>query len=220
MKLSDNTIAILKNFATINPSILVRPGSTLSTISQHKSIFAKAIVTETFPREFAIYELTKFLGVLSLFNDPEIEFEEKSMLIKSGNQQLSYTYAEPTMIVAPPEKEIGFPEPEIDFNITQEELQKVVRATGVLQVPDISVQGDEEVIRVYALNPKNSTGDTFSIDVGKTDKHFDMFFKADNITKLIPANYNVKISSQGLALYTSDKISYYVATESNSKYQG
>jgi len=220
MKLSDNTIAILKNFATINPSILVRPGSTLSTISQQKSIFAKATVEETFPREFAIYELTKFLGVLSLFNEPEIEFKEKSMLIKSGKQQISYTYAESSMIVSAPEKDITFPEPEIDFNITQEELQKVVRATGVLQVPDVSIQGNKEKVRVYAMNSKNPTTDTFSIDVGETDKHFDMIFKAENIIKLVPANYNVKISSKGLALYTSDKISYYVATESNSSYQG
>lgn len=220
MKLSDNTLAILKSFATINPSILVRPGSTLSTISQQKSIFAKAIVEENFPQQFAIYELSKFIGVLSLFQDPEIELGEKSMLIKSGKQQIRYTYAEPSMIVGSPEKDINFPEPEIEFNIAQDELQKVIRAANVLQLPDISVQGNKEKIRVYAANSKNPTADTFCIDVGETDKHFSMDFKVENIVKLMPANYNVKISSKGLALYTSDKISYYVATESSSNYQG
>ena len=220
MKLSDNTLAILKNFASINPSILVRPGSTLSTISQQKSIFAKAIVEENFPQQFAIYELSKFLGVLSLFNEPEIEFTEKYAVISSGKQSISYTYAEPSMIVASPEKDITFPEPEIDFNIAQEELQKVVRAGSVLQLPDVSVVGDGSKIRIVATNVKNPSTDTFQIEVGETDKRFTMDFKAENVMKLVPANYNIKISSKGLALYTSDKISYYVATESTSSYVG
>lgn len=220
MKLSDNTLTVLKNFSSINPSILVRPGSTLSTISQQKSIYAKANVEENFPVEFAIYELSKFIGVLSLFEQPEIVFGDKSMLIMSGKQKIRYTYAEPSMIVGAPEKDITFPEPEIDFNIAQDELQKVLRAANVLQLPDVSVQGDRGLIRVCATNNKNPTADTFSVDVGETDKHFAMDFKVENISKLMPSGYNVKISSKGLALYTSDKINYYVATESTSSYEG
>lgn len=218
MKLSENTINILKNYAVINPSLLVKPGNVLSTVSPVKSIFAKATVEENFPSQFAIYELSKFLGVVSLFNEPELDFGEKQMTIISGSQSLNYTYADPSMIVTPPEKDINFPEPDIEFNITQEELQKVVRATGVLQLPDIAVIGDGSTLKMSSTNSKNPTTDVFNIKVGETTKTFNMIFKAENIIKLLSANYNVKISSKGLALFTADTIRYYVATEANSSF--
>jgi hypothetical protein len=218
MKLSENTINILKNYAVINPSLLVKPGNVLSTVSPVKSIFAKATVEENFPSQFAIYELSKFLGVISLFNEPELDFGEKQMTIISGSQSLNYTYADPSMIVTPPEKDINFPEPDIEFNITQEELQKVVRATGVLQLPDIAVIGDGSTLKMSSTNSKNPTTDVFNIKVGETAKTFNMIFKAENIIKLLSANYNVKISSKGLALFTADTIRYYVATEANSSF--
>jgi hypothetical protein len=218
MKLSENTINILKNYAVINPSLLEKPGNVLSTVSPVKSIFAKATVEENFPSQFAIYELSKFLGVISLFNEPELDFGEKQMTIISGSQSLNYTYADPSMIVTPPEKDINFPEPDIEFNITQEELQKVVRATGVLQLPDIAVIGDGSTLKMSSTNSKNPTTDVFNIKVGETAKTFNMIFKAENIIKLLSANYNVKISSRGLALFTADTIRYYVATEANSSF--
>jgi hypothetical protein len=220
MKISESTLVILKNFAAINKSILVKPGNVVSTISEMKTIFAKATVQETFPEQFAIYELSKFLGVLSLFNDPEIEFNEKNMKISSGKQSLLYTYADASMIVTPPEKEITFPSPEIEFNVTQEELQRVVRSAGVLQLPEITVVGDGSVIRLCSGNSKNPSADTFMIDVGTTDKSFNMVFKAENAMKLISTDYNVKISSRGLSLFTSNTVSYYVPTESNSSFNG
>ncbi len=218
MKLSENTINILKNQAVINPALLVKPGNVLSTVSPVKSIFAKATVEENFPSQFAIYELSKFLGVISLFNEPELDFGEKQMTIISGSQSLNYTYADPSMIVTPPEKDINFPEPDIEFNITQEELQKVVRATGVLQLPDIAVIGNGSTLKMSSTNSKNPTTDVFNIKVGETAKTFNMIFKAENIIKLLSANYNVKISSRGLALFTADTIRYYVATEANSSF--
>lgn len=198
--------------------MLVKPGNVLSTVSPVKSIFAKATVEENFPLQFAIYELSKFLGVVSLFNEPELDFGEKQMTIISGSQSLNYTYADPSMIVTPPEKDINFPEPDIEFNITQEELQKVVRATGVLQLPDIAVIGDGSTLKMSSTNSKNPTTDVFNIKVGETAKTFNMIFKAENIIKLLSANYNVKISSKGLALFTADTIRYYVATEANSSF--
>lgn len=218
MKLSENTLNILKNFSAINPSILVKEGNVLSTISQQKSIYAKVTVEESFPRQFAIYELSKFLGVLSLFRDPEIELGENQMTIKSGKQSLNYTYADPSMIVSPPEKEITMPEPDIEFNVTQEELQKIVRAAGVLQLPEIAAIGNGSSMTFSAINSKNPSADTFNVDLGSTGKTFKMIFKTENIIKLLSTNYNVKISSKGIALFTSDTISYYVPTESNSSF--
>lgn len=219
MKLSENTINILKNFATINPSLLVYPGNSITTMSPVKSIYAKANVEESFPTKFAIYELSKFLGVTSLFKEPELDFGERQVKIVSGRQSVNYTYADSSMIVAPdPNKDINFPAADVEFSISQEELQKVVRATGVLQLPDIAVAGDGSTILVTATNSKNPTADVFSIEVGTTDKTFNMVFKVDNIVKLISGNYEVKISSKGLSKWTTDKVTYFVATEANSNF--
>ena len=221
MKLSENTINVFKNFATINPSILVHPGNFITTMSPTKSIYAKATVEENFPTRFAIYELAKFLGVTSLFKEPELDFSETQVKIVSGRQSVNYTYADPSMIVAPdPNKDINFPAADIEFSISQEELQKVVRASGVLQLPEIAVNGNGQTITVTATNSKNPTTDVFSIEVGTTEKTFNMVFKVDNIIKLISNNYDVKISSRGLSKWSTNNIMYYIATEASSTFNG
>lgn len=221
MKLSDNTINVLKNFATINPSVLVHPGNNITTMSPSKSIYAKAMVDEVFPTRFAIYELSKFLGITSLFKEPELDFGEHQVKIVSGRQSVNYTYADPSMIVAPdPNKDINFPAADVEFSISQEELQKVVRATGVLQLPEIAVTGDNHHITVTATNSKNPTTDVFSVEVGETDKSFNMIFKVENIIKLISGNYDVKISSRGLSKWSTGNVMYYVATEASSSFGG
>jgi hypothetical protein len=219
MKLSENTINILKNFASINPSLLVNPGDNLTTMSVNKSIYASASVEETFPSRFAIYEMSKFLGVISLFKDPEFVFGDKQVKIESGRQTVNYTYTDPSMIVAPdPNKGINFPAADIEFSISQEELQKVVRATAVLQLPDIAVIGNGETITVTATNSKNPTTDIFGIEVGETDKTFSMYFDVSDIIKLISGNYEVKISSKGLSQWKTSNVLYYVATKANSSF--
>jgi len=219
MKLSENTINLMKNFASINPSLLVNPGEVLTTMAPNKAIFAKANVEESFPKRFAIYEMAKFLGVISLFKEPELEFGDNQVKIVSGRQSVNYTYADPSMIVAPPvDKDINFPAAEIEFNITQEELQKLIRAAAVLQLPELSVNGDEHNITVSATNSKNPTADTYSLDVGTTDKMFNMIFKVENIVKLLSTDYQVRISAKGLSQFNASSVTYYVATEANSQY--
>ena len=220
MKLSENTINILKNFSVINNNLLVNPGNTLTTVApQSRSVYAKANVDESFPKQFAIYELNKFLGVVSLFKEPELEFSDHSVKIVSGRQSVSYTYADPSMVIAPdPNKDINFPAADIEFSISQEELQRVVRAAGVLQLPEIAVTGDGTSITVTATNSKNPTADIFSIEVGDTTHTFNMYIKAENIIKLISANYDVKITSRGLAQFRSTNVVYYIATEANSTF--
>ena len=221
MKLSDNTINIMKNFATINPSLLVNPGDILTTMAPNKGIFAKATVEENFPARFAIYELVKFLGIVSLFKDPELDVNEKQVRLVAGRQSVNYTCANPSMIVAPdPNKDINFPAADIEFSISQEELQRVVRATGVLQLPEIAVIGDGETISVTATNSKNPTADVFSVEVGTTDKIFSMVFSVDNIVKLISNSYDVKITSRGISKWTESNITYYVVTEAASSFGG
>ena len=221
MKLSENAINILKNFSTINPSVSIHPGSVISTVSPAKSIYAKANVEDSFPTGFAIYDLSKFLGVISLFKEPELDFGDKQLKIISERQSVNYTYTDPSMVIAPdPNKEILFPEADIEFSISQEELQRVVRASGVLQLPEIAVTGNGQTIAVTATNSRNPTTDVFSVEVGTTEKTFSMIFKVDNIIKLISGNYDVKISSRGLSKWSTGNIMYYVATEASSSFGG
>lgn len=219
MKLSENTINILKNFASINTDILVNPGNTLKTMAGHKGLFAKTDVEETFPVQFAFNKLNEFLGVISLFKEPELEFGEHQVTIKSGRQSVNYTYTDPSMVVAPRyDKDVVLPTTDIEFSISQEELQRLIKASGVLQLPEVAVIGDGEKIRIAATSVKNPTTNLFSIEVGTTEHQFKVIFKVDNIIKLLSADYNVKISKRGLSQFTASNIVYFVATEADSTF--
>ena len=213
MKLSDKTIQILKNFATINQSILVRPGNVLKTITPLKTILAQATVTENFEQEFAIYELPRFLGTISLFSDPEFTFQEKYVTISSGKQRVNYTYADASMIMTPPSKEISFPDTEVEFTITADQLSTISKAGAVLQMPEIAVVGEDGLISIRAIDSKNSRADVFSLDVGECDKDFKVIFRPENL-KLITSDYKVSITTAGICRFESDNLTYWVTTES------
>jgi len=213
MKLSDKTIQILKNFATINQSILVRPGKVLKTITPLKTILAQATVAETFEQEFAIYELPRFLGTISLFSDPEFTFQEKFVTISSGKQRVNYTYADASMIMTPPSKDISFPDTEVEFTITADQLSTISKAGAVLQMPEIAVVGEDGLISIRAIDSKNSSADVFSLDVGECDKDFKVIFRPENL-KLIPSDYKVSLTMAGICRFESDNLTYWVTTES------
>jgi len=213
MKLSDKTIQILKNFATINQSILVRPGNVLKTITPLKTILAQATVAETFEQEFAIYELPRFLGTISLFSDPEFTFQEKFVTISSGKQRVNYTYADASMIMTPPSKDISFPDTEVEFTITADQLSTISKAGAVLQMPEIAVVGEDGLISIRAIDSKNSSADVFSLDVGECDKDFKVIFRPENL-KLIPSDYKVSLTTAGICRFESDNLTYWIATES------
>jgi hypothetical protein len=213
MKLSEQTINILKNFSTINPSLLVKPGNDLITVSPTRSIFAKCTVEEKFPKQFAIYELSKFLGMVSLFKEPDLEFMKHQLRITSDRQSVNFTYADPNTIVAPTADTVKFPSADVEFELLGEELQKLIRAASILQLPHIVVSGDGSKVKIAASDAKNPTTDTFSVEVGATDKEFNITFKVENIIKLLSTTYNVKITLKGLAQFTSDVVTYFVASE-------
>ena len=212
MKLSERTIQLLKNFSTINQSIMVRPGNQLKTISPLKSVFAQATVSETFEKEFAIYELSRFLGTVSLFTDPEFTFNDSYVTIFSGKQRVNYTYADPSMITAPPSKNVNFPEPEVEFTLTSDQLSTISRAGSVLQMPEIAVVGEDGIISIRAVDSKNSTADVFSLDVGECEKDFKVIFRPENL-KIIPAEYKVSLTSVGISRFETDHLTYWIATE-------
>jgi hypothetical protein len=219
MKFEARTLQILKNFSVINPSLQFKEGSTLSTVSPNKTVMSKAAIKEHIPSTFAIYDLSKFLGVLSLFDSPEISLEEKYLIIKGNNKQVQYTYADPRNIVIPGDKEIKLPESEINFTLTSDTLQSVLKGMGVLGLPELAVSGENGVLSVQAVNVKNPSSDNFSIDVGQTPLTFKMIFLAENI-KIIQDDYDVSISSKGIAHFKGKDIEYWVATESSSTFKG
>lgn len=220
MKLDQRTIQVLKNFAGINPNILFRAGNTLRTITPTKTILAKATLEQEFPSTFAIYDLSKFLSVLSLFDDPDIQINEKSAVIKSGGRKVNYVFADASTIVAPKDdKEIKFPAVDVSFELTNEILTDVLKALGVLRQPEIAVVGDGSTITIQTINSKDPTSDSYSVEVGTTDKTFTFIFKAENI-RFIPDTYQVDIAKAGISKFTSKDVEYFVAVEQNSKFEG
>lgn len=218
MQLSEDTLNIIKNFSNVNQSILFRPGNVIRTIEPSKSIFARATVKETFPVECAIYELRKFLGVLSLFNTPDIQFGEKQLKISEGKRTIKYTYADPAAIVAPPDKDIVLPSEDVSFSITSDDFQGIVRAANILGVKNIVVIGDGTKMSLSAMEVKNPSTDNYSIDVGDTDKTFKVVFSVDNLVKILVKDYNITVCAKGITRFESNDVTYYVAIESTSEF--
>jgi hypothetical protein len=220
MKLSDNTLTILKNFAGINNSILVKGGNKLRTISVAKNILAEADISEEFPRDFAIYDLNQFLNGLSLHSDPDLDFKEDSYLsIREGKRRVKYFFADPNVIIAPPEKEINLPSQDVCFQLDSTSLEKLVKAAAVYQLPDLSAVGEAGVIKLVVRDKKNDTSNEYAIVVGETDQEFTFNFKVENI-KIIPGAYDVVVSSKLLSQFTNTRynLTYYIALEPDSTF--
>ena len=225
MKLSKHTLNMLKNFSDINMSIEIKQGNVLRTVSVQKNILAQAELEDEFPKDFAIYELNRFLGAASLFDDPEFEFNAKSAKIGTTRHSVDYVYCDPSMIVTPPENNITFPDPEVKFVLSQDAFSQVMKASNVLGTPEIAVEGGPapaDSIRIKALDVNNDSTDTFQVvlDEHSGDK-FKFVFKTENM-KMIPGNYDVEISSKGISHFSLQgaKLQYWIATESTSNFGG
>jgi hypothetical protein len=221
MKLSDSTLTVLKNFAGINNSILVKQGSKLRTISVAKNILAEADISEDFPKDVAIYDLNQFLNGLSLHQDPNLDFTEESYLtIREGKRRVKYFFADPQVIIAPPEKEISLPTEDVCFQLESVTLEKLLKAAAVYQLPDLAAVGENGVVKLVVRDKKNDTSNEFAVVVGETDKDFIFNFKVENI-KIIPGAYDVVISSKLLAKFTNSSYNliYYIALEPDSTFE-
>ena len=221
MNLSDKTLTILKNFAGINNSILVKEGNQLRTISIAKNILAEAQIDEDFPREFGIYDLNQFLNGLGLHQDPDLDFSPESYIsIKEGQRRVKYFYADPNVIVAPPEKEITLPSEDVHFQLESLSLEKLLKAAGVYQLPDLSAVGEAGVVKLVVRDKKNDTSNEFAVVVGETDKQFSFNFKVENI-KIIPGAYDVVVSSKLLSKFTNTQhdLKYFIALEPDSTFE-
>ena len=224
MKLSEHTIEVLKNFATINQNLVIKEGSTLTTMSAMKNIVAKADVEESFDKEVAIYDLNEFLASISLFTNPILEFDEGFVTIKEENNpknSLKYFYSDPSVVTSP-NKTITMPSKEVSFKLNGEDLNKLKRAAGVIQAPDLVLEKKNTDVYLTVKDKKNDTANTFSLDVDTVadGSDFNFFFKVENL-KLMDGNYDVDISSKNISHLksTNKDVEYWVALEPESSYE-
>lgn len=219
MKLSKETLALFKNYAGINSNLLLKAGNKLSTISSQKNVMSDVTVTESFPVDFGIYDLNEFLGAMSIFEDPELTFEDKVCKITQGNMSIKYFAADASVLTAP-SKSITFPTAEINFELSNQMLTMIQRTASVLKSSDVSIVGADGQITIVVGDKKNATGNSFSEPVGTTDKSFKVNLKVENL-KMIPGDYSVSVSSKKISRFkssTNGDLVYYVAVEADSTF--
>lgn len=220
MFLSADTINILKNFSTINQSILIKEGSKLRSMSVMKNILVEAEISESFNRDIAIYDLSQFLNCLSLIPGADLQLNETSITIASDKNSIDYRYSDPSVVTSPPDKELKLPSEDVCVVLTEENLESVKKAAAVLQIPDVSIVGDGEKIFLTVRDKKNSGSNSFCIEVGETADVFQFNMKVENL-KLIAGDYDVIISSKNLSKFTHHSRPYvaFIAMEPDSNYE-
>ena len=222
MKVSDRTTNLLKNYANINQSLEFREGNVLKTVSPLNTILASVEIEEDFPQTFSIYELGRFLGTLDLFNNPELDFTDNGVSITDDNHEATYRYCgSSSMFQTPPEKDITFPDAEINFELTQEQFRKTINAANTLGLPEVIVEGNGTDIQLVVSDTGNVSSDIFSTKVGATDKTFRMIFKTENLNKIMEGTYDVSLSSKRISHFKreGDSLQYWIALEQNSTYE-
>ena len=219
MKISKNTFNILKNYSTINPSVLVKAGNVISTMSPQKTILSYCALEETFPVDFAIYDLGRFLQISSLFEDPEFDFQSDRLTISGDKHEVTYRYAEPDMIITPPNKKLELPvEDQVVTNVTWADFQKMMRGASILQKPEVRIVVSGDTIKMEAIDTKDMSGDNYSIELEQVSaaSEGEFIFKIENL-KLIEGDYAVKLSPKGMAEFVNQTtdINYFIALQAS-----
>jgi len=217
MKLSNNTVQVLKNFASINQNLVIKEGNEIKTMSAMKNIVAKATVEETFPKQVAIYDLNEFLGCLSLFKSPVLSFNNTSVTITEENSNsgdsLEYMYSDPS-VVTTPSKDINMPSEEVKFVLDDITLSKLSKSAGMIGAPDLLLENNKLTVR----DKKNDSGNCYSTNVdAQGDGTYKFYFKTENL-KLIPGSYDVTVSKQNISSFKNGKTQYWIALEPESTY--
>lgn len=218
MKLSRDTLAIFKNFSAINSNLSIKAGNKLTTISSGKNIIAEVVVAEDFPSDFGIYDLNEFLGALSLFESPDLEFSDKCVTIKEGKNGVRYFAANQSVLTVVPNIK-AFPEADIEFNLSGQMLSQIQRVASILKVSDFSVVGDGETIAINVGDKTNPTGNSYTSELGSTDKEFKINFKVENL-KMMAGDYVVSIGGKKISRFqaVNQELKYFVALELDSTF--
>lgn len=224
MQLSPETLAILKNFASINESILFRQGNLIRTMKYPaKTILGEAVVPEVFPKDFAIYNLNQFLSAYSLLDNPELDFsdeEDRFVILKEGKRRIKFFFCNPEMINSPPNKSLTLPSEDVIFSLSAEHLDKILKARSICEAPDLSVVGDGQVITLVVHNKENPSSNVYSIVVGETTNTFTFNLRIENIL-ILKGSYDVTISKAKISKFvnTGTDLVYYLPLEPDSDFQ-
>ena len=221
MNITNDTLKVLKNFATINPNIVIKPGGQLKTISEAKNIMAIADGTDDFPTEFGIYDLNEFLSVSNLVQDPNFDFQDKNVKITSGGNTVTYFFSEPEILTSP-SKEITMPDTEVGISITQEVLSQVRKAAAVLGHTEMSIKGSGGKVTLSVVDSSDATANSFDIELNDNNdctEEFNFIVNINNL-KLIEGDYFVNISSKLISQWTcsSMAVKYFIALEKSSSF--
>lgn len=217
MKFSEKTLTVMKNFTTINPSLAFSKGSLLRTMSPHKTVIAFAEVDTEFPGDAVVYDMSRFLATLGLYEKPEVDFGKKAFVISEGRRKNTYVYADKSMIITAPENEPKFPTADIEVTVNWDDLQAVTKAAGVLQLPEIAFVGEEGKVYLRAIDSSGASPDQFGVELADTDDTFQLILKTENI-KVLPLNYEVSLSAKGISRFSGEGVRYYIAVEQKSTY--
>ena len=218
MKLSNETVSVLKNFSTINQNLVIKSGNKIATMSAMKNIVAKAEVIEDFPQTFAIYDLNEFLSAISLFSKPELEFENDFVMIteEGTSKSLKYWYSDPS-VVTTPTKDITMPECEVKFNLSSDILSMVTKAAAVIGAPDMALESGS----LKVTDKKNATANNYALDldVDSQSDNYKFWFKVENL-KLMQGSYDVQVSSKNISHFknSTGNVEYFIALEPESAY--
>lgn len=218
MNFSDETITVLKNFSSINQSLVFKAGNKLRTISPQKTVMAVAEIPDDIPSDACVYDLSRFLSTYSLYSKPDLDFGDKYFTISEGRRKTKYTFADPSMVIAPPEKEIQTPAFDIEVDVEWEDMQSVLKASSVLQLPEIAFVGEDGKCYIRAIDSGNPTADTYGVELCDTDDKFTLIIKTENM-KVLPKKYRILLSSAGISKFETEGLKYYIAIESKSTYK-
>lgn len=218
MKFSDRTLTILKSFSTINKSILMTEGNVLKTITPEKTLVAIANIPDQIPSEACIYDLSRFLSILGLYQNPDVEFHDKYFTISEDRRKTKYVFADVSMIHTPPNKDIQIPSKDVEMPVAWEDMQSVLKAAGVLQFSEIAFVGEEGKCYLRAVDSSNPTADTFGVEIGETNDQFTIVIKTDNL-KLLPGNYHVTLCTKGISEFKGEDVTYFVGIDTKSTFK-
>ena len=222
MKLSVETIEVLKNFSSINQSMLFKPGKSLSTVSSLKTVLATAQIAENIPSEFAIYDINKMLAKINLHKDCDLEFEEDRVIFKSGRRSDYIKHCSPKVIVTPPDKKLTIPNPDYSFDLSQEDLEWQRKSASISGSPNFVFESDGEKIFLVSTDVKDDSSDRSETEIGEGDgRSFTIVMKVENF-KMMDGSYSIEVNKRGLSKFTNkDKdVEYFVAIEAaQSKFE-
>ena len=221
MELSDRSLQVLKNFSGINQNIIIRSGNTLRTVAEARNVLATATIEESFPKDFGIYDLNEFIGVLGLVDTPRLKFEDDYVLVgdSTGRSKVKYFFSSEDTLTAP-SKDVTMPNPEVSFLLTNDTLNKLKRAASTLGHDQVSITNKNGILSLSVVDSENSTSNTFSIDIDgefKSDTQFNVIINISNL-KILPGDYDVQLSSKLITQFKNREVNvtYWIALEKSS----